>query len=54
MSSAVANASPLIALARINRFSLLRHLFQDVVVPEAVWQEVVVHLNLSRSENLGV
>ena len=42
MSSAVANASPLIALAKIDYFSLLRQLFQDIVVPEAVWQEVVV------------
>lgn len=42
MSITVANASPLIALARIDRFSLLKSLFQDIAVPEAVWTEVVV------------
>ncbi|MDX1522048.1 MAG: hypothetical protein R3264_10505 [Anaerolineae bacterium] len=42
MSITVANASPLIALARINQFSLLETLFQEVVVPEAVWAEVVI------------
>ena len=42
MSITVANASPLIALARIDQFSLLKALIQDVVIPEAVWTEVVV------------
>ena len=41
MSIAVANASPLIALARIDQFSLLKALFQDVIIPDAVWTEVV-------------
>ena len=41
MSIAVANASPLIALARIDQFSLLKALFQDVIIPGAVWTEVV-------------
>ena len=42
MGITVANASPLIALAKIDRFSLLEKLFQQVVVPESVWEEVVV------------
>ena len=42
MSTDVSNASPLIALAKINHFALLRQLFQNIVVPEAVWEEVVV------------
>jgi predicted nucleic acid-binding protein len=41
MSITVANASPLITLARIDQFSLPKTLFQDVVIPEAVWTEVV-------------
>lgn len=41
MSIIISNASPLIALARIDQFSLLRHLFQAIVVPKAVWEEVV-------------
>ncbi|GBD08459.1 hypothetical protein HRbin22_00699 [Candidatus Thermoflexus japonica] len=39
--SAVSNASPLIALARIGRFTLLHDLFDYILVPVAVWQEVV-------------
>ena len=42
MSHTVANASPLIALARIDQFSLLQSLFQNILVPEAVWAEVVL------------
>lgn len=42
MSKAVANASPLIALAKIDRFLLLRHLFGEIVVPDAVWTEIAV------------
>ena len=42
MSITVANASPLIALARIDQLSLLRSLFQVVAIPEAVWREVVI------------
>lgn len=38
----VSNASPLIALARIDRFILLRDLFGHVCVPEGVYGEVVV------------
>lgn len=41
MSPAVTNASPLIALAKIDRFFLLKQLFQDILIPEAVWEEVV-------------
>jgi len=40
--SVVSNASPLINLARIGKLDLLRELYGELVVPEAVWQEVVV------------
>jgi hypothetical protein len=36
----VADASPLIALARIGRLELLRALFGTLVLPNAVWREV--------------
>jgi predicted nucleic acid-binding protein len=38
----VSNASPLINLARIGKLTLLRDLYGELIVPEAVWQEVVV------------
>ena len=38
----ISNASPLIALARLDLFLVLRSLFGEIVVPEAVWQEVVI------------
>lgn len=37
----VSDSSPLIALARIGRLDLLRLLFGTIVVPEAVWREIV-------------
>lgn len=38
----VSNASPLITLARIGQLDLLRQLYNDILIPEAVWHEVVV------------
>ena len=38
----VSNASPLIALIRIGQLDLLRQLYGTIVLPEAVWHEVVV------------
>ena len=38
----VSNASPLITLARIGQLNLLQQLYNDIVIPEAVWHEVVV------------
>lgn len=40
--NAVVNASPLILLSKIGRASLLTKLFDEVVVPNAVWKEIVV------------
>ena len=37
----VVDATPLIALSLINRLDLLRQLFSEVLVPRAVYQEVV-------------
>lgn len=38
----VSNASPLIALVRIGQLVLLRQLYSAIIIPEAVWHEVVV------------
>ncbi len=40
--SVVSNASPIIHLARIGQLELLRQLYGEIFVPEAVWEEVVV------------
>ena len=40
--SVVSNASPLINLARIGELKLLRQLYGELLIPEAVWQEVVI------------
>jgi predicted nucleic acid-binding protein len=37
----VVNASPLITLFRSHQADLLPRLFSEILVPEAVWQEVV-------------
>jgi len=41
MPKAVSNASPLIHLAAIGRFQLLRVFFDEICVPPAVWREIV-------------
>jgi len=38
----VSNASPLINLARIGKLDLLRELYGKLLLPEAVWHEVVI------------
>jgi predicted nucleic acid-binding protein len=38
----VSNASPLINLARIGKLDLLHRLYDSVLIPQAVWDEVVV------------
>jgi predicted nucleic acid-binding protein len=40
-SAIVCNAGPLIALAIVNQLQLLPALYQSILVPEAVWREVV-------------
>jgi len=40
--SIVSNASPLINLARIEKLSLLQELYGELIIPGAVWQEIVV------------
>ncbi len=40
--SIVSNVSPLINLARINKLDLLPRLYDSVLIPQAVWDEVVV------------
>jgi predicted nucleic acid-binding protein len=40
--SVVSNSSPLINLARIGRLDLLSRLYGELIIPEAVWHEVVV------------
>ena len=38
----VSNASPLISLARIGKLDILRELYGEFTIPEAVWDETVV------------
>jgi predicted nucleic acid-binding protein len=38
----VSNASPLIGLASIGQLNLLKQLYGEIHIPEAVWREVVI------------
>lgn len=40
--SIVSNASPLINLTRIGKLSVLQELYGELIIPGAVWQEIVV------------
>ncbi len=37
----VSNATPLIALAKIDKIDLLRELFEEIYIPDAVYEDVV-------------
>jgi predicted nucleic acid-binding protein len=39
----VVNATPLISLALLDRLSLLKQMFEEVIVPLTVYEEVVIH-----------
>ena len=38
----VSNASPLVALARIGQLDLIEKLYGQILIPQAVWDEVVI------------
>jgi predicted nucleic acid-binding protein len=38
----IANSTPLIALAEVEKLELLRELFEQIIIPESVYHEVVV------------
>jgi len=42
LQKVVSNSSPLIHLAKIGKLDLLKHLFSEIIVPEAVYRESVV------------
>jgi predicted nucleic acid-binding protein len=42
MPAVVADSSPLVYLARLGRLELLRLLYSEVLIPDAVWREVAV------------
>lgn len=49
----VCNSSPLIALSQIHQLSLLQHLFQQVYIPETVFQETVLQTRIGlQRENI--
>lgn len=38
----VANSTPLIALSKVGKFNLLKDIFGEIVIPQGVYDEVVV------------
>ena len=42
MSVIIANSSPIIGLSKISRLSLLKDLWSEIIIPEAVYREVVI------------
>ena len=51
---AVANATPLIALSIIGELDLLAILFEEVLVPPSVWEEVVLQGEGRPEHSIGV
>jgi predicted nucleic acid-binding protein len=48
LSMVVSDASPLINLARVNQFDLLAAFYGQIVIPRAVYQEVVIRSEFLR------
>jgi len=48
----VCDAGPLIALAKINQLSLLRQLFNEVIVPETVLKECLINISLPGAQKI--
>ncbi len=42
MKKVISNSSPLIALSKISQLKLLKNLFRKIIIPKAVYEEVVV------------
>lgn len=42
ITKVVVNASPLIALFKSNQAELLPQLFQEIIIPKGVWDEIVI------------
>jgi len=53
MLAVVSDSSPLVYLTRLNRFDLLRQLYEGVFIPNAVWREVAVE-GATRPEGVNV
>ena len=41
MRTAVSNSSPIIYLGKIRKLHLLKELYGEIIVPEAVWRELI-------------
>jgi predicted nucleic acid-binding protein len=42
MNKIISNSSPIVGLSIIGELSLLRELFDEVLIPEAVYREIVI------------
>lgn len=40
MRKVIVNSTPIIALSKVGRLDLLRKMYQEITIPEAVYQEV--------------
>ena len=54
MSIIIVDASPLIALASIDRLELLEKLYHNVFIPDAVKQELMLDSNMAGAKRLGL
>ena len=54
MHRVIANTTPLIALANINRLELLRELYGTIIVPQAVIDEIIREPAKQRVRRFGI
>lgn len=52
MRKVIVNSTPLIALCKVNQLELLRELYTEITIPEAVFQEVTAKNDSVKRKNL--
>lgn len=43
----ISNSNPLVALSRVDHLSVLKQLFGKIYIPDAVFEETVIHCNIT-------
>ncbi|MDD2503354.1 MAG: DUF3368 domain-containing protein, partial [Clostridia bacterium] len=51
MRKVIANSTPLIALNKIGKLDILRDLYEKIIIPYAVYEEVILESKLKESND---
>ena len=49
----IADAGPIFSLAVVDKLELLNELFDDIKIPRAVWEEIILHKNTAYHKDIA-